>query len=171
MKHNFQYEYGRVVLCPLEEKDIEELRILRNSKRDCFLTQDIISAEAQKQWYSRYLQEENDFMFRIAKKENDIEFIGAIALYDINFTSKSAEFGRLIIDKQKCLEKGLGTEAVKAVTYFGFNVLKLDKIRAEVLKNNTPAIISYERAGYSIIDNSNKSVIFMEIDNPKKEFL
>ena len=168
MQHSYQCEYGRIMLCPLESQDIEELKILRNKKRKYFLTQDEISADSQREWYERYLQKANDYMFKIVRKGYDSEFIGAIALYDIDNLSKSAEFGRLIIDKDKCKEKGLGTEAVRAISLLGFNELKLSKIHAEVLQDNMAAIISYKRAGYEIIDDSRKDVFLMERVNVKE---
>ena len=55
MFHNLINHFEDIVLQPLEEKDIENLRLLRNKdeNRRCFLYQEIISKENQKKWYEK----------------------------------------------------------------------------------------------------------------------
>ena len=151
MRHNYEFEYKRILLKPLEKEDIEELRVLRNSERQWFLTQQEITKEGQEMWYQSYLNRENDIMFKITKKEDPEKFIGAIALYDINWDLGVSEFGRTVVDKAKVPEKGIGTEATKAVCQFGFEVLKLKKIVAVALKSNERIMKVYKRAGFYII--------------------
>lgn len=43
---------------------------------------------------------------------------------------------------------GLATEAVKEVTRFGFNELKLHRIQATVMPDNTPSLKVLEKAGF-----------------------
>ena len=128
MKHNHVFEYGRIILMPLEKADIEELRILRNSQKQFFISRHEIDSGAQEQWYEKYLKNPEDIMFKVVKKEKPEEFIGAIALYDIDWENMTSECGRTVIDKLKAPEKGIGMEATKAVCLFGFQVLKLNKI-------------------------------------------
>ena len=54
-----------IVLKSLEQKNIEDLRILRNKKenRKCFIYQNEITREEQEKWYKNYLKKENDIMF------------------------------------------------------------------------------------------------------------
>lgn len=151
MKHSYEFEYKRILLKPLEKEDIEELRILRNSERQWFVTQKEITQEDQGKWYQSYLNKENDIMFKIVKKDNPEKFIGAISLYGINPKIGIAEFGRTVVDKTKAPEKGIGMEATMAICQFGFEVLKLNKIAAEVLKSNERAIEVYKRAGFYIV--------------------
>lgn len=154
-------------MLPLEDEDIEELRKLRNSFRECFLTNDIISQEEQSSWFKKYLDKNNDIMFKIVKTEEPSNFIGAVALYDIDKKLKCAEFGRLIIDKEKCDENGLGAEATAAVSLFGFEILKLQKIYAEVFKNNIPAIKSYKKVGYTVEKEVDSNLYVMKLENHK----
>ena len=164
MKHNYSYEYKRILLKPLEKHDIEELRVLRNGTREFFVYQEIITQEKQQRWFEQYLQKDDDIMFKIVKAEKPEEFIGAIALYDIDPEKHKAEFGRIVIDKEKVSEKGLGQEAVEAITQFGFTILKLQEIVAEVLKDNQRALISDLRAGFTIVDE-NEELYFLKIKN------
>lgn len=162
MKHEYRFEYGRIVLEPLEESDIEQLRVLRNSQKQFFISQDEIESEAQKQWYERYLNNSRDIMFRVVKKENQKEFIGAIALYDIDSKKRTAECGRTVIDKAKAPEKGIGMEATKAACLFGFEVLGLQKIVGEVLKTNERIIKVDLRAGFQIV-GEDENLFFIEM--------
>jgi len=164
MKHNYSYEYKRIILNPLEKQDIEELRVLRNGAREFFVYQGIITPEKQQKWFEQYLQKDDDIMFKIVKAEEPEEFIGAVALYDIEPEKHQAEFGRIVIDKEKVSEKGLGQETVEAITQFGFTILNLRKIVAEVLKENQRALTSDLRAGFTIIDE-NEELYFLEIKN------
>ena len=162
MKHNHVFEYGRIIFMPLEKADIEELRILRNSQKQFFISRHEIDSGAQEQWYEKYLKNPEDIMFKVVKKEKPEEFIGAIALYDIDWENMTSECGRTVIDKLKAPEKGIGMEATKAVCLFGFQVLKLNKIVGEVLKTNERIIKVDLRAGFRIV-GENDNLYFIEM--------
>ncbi len=158
MKHSHHFEYGRVILSPLMEEDIEELRVLRNKEKLSFFTRQDIDRESQRNWYNRYLQRENDIMFKITHRDNPEEFIGAIAVYDINKTEKTAEVGRTVVDKSKMAETGIGLEATKGICLFSFVVLGVERITAQILKSNERILKVDTRAGFYIVgdhdDNS-----------------
>lgn len=162
MKHDYTFEFERIILKPLAIEDIEHLRILRNSQKQYFVSQYEIDSEAQKKWYNQYLDNPNDIMFKVIKKEKPDEFIGAIALYDIDWEKKTSECGRTVIDKKLAPEKGIGMEATKAVCLFGFDVLKLDKIVGEVLKSNERIIKVDTRAGFYIV-GEDENMFFIEM--------
>lgn len=151
MEHNYEFEGDRILLKPLLHEDIENLRLLRNELREFFVTQDIITVQQQEQWYQNYLKKENDIMFKVVMKDKPNIFIGAIAIYDINLESKIAECGRSIIDKRIAPEKGIGREATSLSCQFAFEVLKLKKTVAEVLKTNARNIIVVKRAGFRFV--------------------
>lgn len=151
MKHEFEFDFERIRLKPLEKEDIESLRLLRNQEKEYFATHQEITKENQEAWFESYLKKEDDIMFKIVKKDNPQEFIGAIALYDIDWKNKTSECGRTVVDKKKAPEKGIGMEATKAVCLFGFEVLKLERIIGEVLKSNERIIKVDQRAGFYII--------------------
>lgn len=151
MKHHYRFEFEDIILKPLEEADIENLRMLRNKEKRFFVTQDEIDSRAQKKWYQSYLGKKDDIMFKIVKKKEPDTFIGAIALYHIDRKKKEAEFGRLVVDKEAAPEKGVGLMATRAVCMFGFRILQLEKIICEALKNNGRALSIYDRAGFAIV--------------------
>ena len=151
MKHSYRFQYKRILLRPLEERDIEELRILRNKNRIFFNDSRIISPEQQKAWFQHYYDNENDIMFAVELLNRPNEFIGSIALYHIDRVAKVAEWGRTIIDKEKAPLKGLGVEANVAVGCIAFDQLGLKKITAEFLKFNEGARKIDTRAGAIIV--------------------
>lgn len=163
MNHTYRYEYGRIVLLPLEESDIENLRQLRNSLRQYFLSSNTIEKKSQAMWYEAYLKKDNDIMFKIVKATDETEFIGAIAVYDIDLEKGVAEVGRTVVDKVKAPEKGIGMEATKAVCKFSFDVLGIKKIVAEVLKSNERIIKVDQRAGFYITGEVDENTYAIEM--------
>lgn len=153
MKHSHHFEYGRVILSPLMEEDIEELRDLRNKEKFSFLTRQEIDRESQRNWYNRYLQKEDDIMFKITHRDHPNEFIGAIAVYDINVMEKTAEVGRTVVDKSKNAEPGIGLEATKGICLFSFVVLGIERITAQILKSNERILKVDTRAGFYIVSD------------------
>ena len=163
MKHNYIFEFGRVTLLPLEETDIEQLRVLRNKERQYFNSTKIITGEEQKNWYLTYLNRDDDIMFKVVRTGNEEEFIGAIAVYAINYKDATAEVGRTVIDKLKAPEKGIGMDATKAVCLFAFDVLKIKKIVATVLKNNERIIKVDTRAGFYVVGDADEESYAIEM--------
>lgn len=150
MIHSHRYEYGRVILMPLERNDIEKLRILRNKEREYFLFKGEIDEEAQRKWYESYLENERDIMFRISHRDKPDEFIGAIAVYNIDYDSRVAEVGRTVVDKEKNNEPGIGLDATKGICLFAFTVLGIERIVASILKSNERILRTDTRAGFYI---------------------
>ena len=170
MKHNYSSEYSKVIIKPLKIDQIEGLRTIRNKleNRVWFINSSEISQNDQQNWFKKYLEVNNDFMFSIYLRDNPKLFIGAVGIYNVDFVSLTAEFGRIVIDKSRIIEKGIGRDATISALKFGFKVLKLDSIYLEVYRENYRAINMYHSVGFEDIDNNNKSdLIRMEIANRK----
>ena len=131
MRHHYHLQHGRIILRPLEERDIEELRVLRNKNLEFFFDSVEITSEAQRAWYERYLQKEDDVMFAVERSDKPGEFIGAIAIYNINPQTGIAECGRTVLDKEKAPLKGIGTETTAAACHVAFSQMGVKKIVAE----------------------------------------
>ncbi len=167
MFHNLINHFEDIVLQPLEEKDIENLRLLRNKdeNRRCFLYQEIISKENQKKWYEKYLEVETDIMFS-AYLKNEENIIGYVALYNIDKSKKSCEFGRILVDKSKISQKGIGFQITKCLCEIGFQKLGVDMIYLEVFSDNIPALKTYEKAGFvekNRYEKDGKEIVYMEL--------
>lgn len=168
MRDNFQNKFEDIVLKLLEQKNIEDLRILRNKKenRKCFIYQNEITREEQEKWYKNYLKKENDIMFSAFISGVLEKPIGYAALYDIDKNSKKCEFGRIIVDKSRISKKGIGYQITKCLCEIGFEKLGLEMIYLEVFSDNIPAIKTYLKAGFvekNRYEKEGKEIIYMEL--------
>lgn len=159
MKHSYELKMDEIILKPLEKEDIEKLRILRNNLSIYFISQKQISKKEQQQWYNAYLKKDDDIMFKVVLADEDNEFVGAVALYDINREKKCAEFGRIIVDNKKVT--GIGVNIVQAICRFGYDMLGLEKIVCDVLKDNKRAIHIYEKVGFETVREDGR-LVYME---------
>lgn len=158
MKHNYTISTKSIQLLPLSHENSQNFRILRNREdnRNWFKSNSIISEEAQSAWYEKYLATPNEFMFSV-HDPNTMSFLGAIGLYDIDFQKKQAEMGRLLIDRKVVGGRGLGTEAVKAISKLAFTQLTLNRIYSEIYSNNLASIRALEKAHFQIRSNTTDS--------------
>lgn len=162
MEHSYSHKYNRIKIRPLEVHQIENLRILRNTHRHCFIYSDTITKEAQQKWYENYLLKPNDYTFSIFYEN---KWIGAASIY--NITGSSAEFGRLLIDRTATNERGLGLDATIGVCSIAFEQLNINKIHLQVYKDNISAYKTYIKAGFKVSgtseDSSGKILVDMEL--------
>ena len=166
MKHRLIRCFSHVILQPLEEKDIEPLRLLRNCERKWFNNSEEIDRETQQLWFKKYLQTENDYMFSVSEVKRPDLFIGAVALYNFNNEEQTCEFGRIVIDGDAATEKGLGFDTTVCACKIGFEQLGLQKIVLEVLSDNIRAVKTYHKAGFLIYGEANR-MLKMELMKDK----
>lgn len=165
MNHNYRIESSRLILSPLVKKDIEPLRILRNSNRRSFLNSGYIEKEAQEKWFCHYLQKDNDFMFSVALKSDPDTFIGSAALYDFSADGKVCEFGRIMIDKALAPCQGIGTEVTVLSCALAFDILNVNKIVLYVLESNIRARHIYSTAGFKLIEEQPEEILYWELSS------
>ena len=114
------------------------------------------SEEKERKWVREKL-EENAQVFSMIEK-NSGQFIGNIELMDVHGTA--AELGIAITAEKQ--ELGYGTEAIRAVTQYGMDVLGLERIFLKVFPDNVRAIHVYEKCGFHEYARTPEDV-FMEI--------
>ena len=73
--------------------------------------------------------------------------IGHCGLYYINWTSRTAEFGIYIGDKEY-RKGGYGSDALRTLISYGFNDLNMNRIWCEVYNNNEGALEVYKHVGF-----------------------
>ncbi len=100
----------------------------------------------------------NSQIFGIVDKKTD-KLIGNCSLFDVNHRSRKAELG-IFIGAKDYWNKGYGTEAVKLILDYGFNILNLQNIIIKVYEFNKRAIAVYQKAGFRIIGSRRESKIF-----------
>ena len=134
------------------------LRALRNSDKD-FLYKSINSPELvrynapyapihelnHEEWFQQILKDPRKRLFMI---ETEDHLVGTIQLFDINLVHRNAELSIRIVDA-KDRGKGIGNKAVFLLTEHAFKDLGLKRVWLRVFNNNSPAIKSYEKAGFT----------------------
>lgn len=164
MRNEYSALLEPIRLVPLSAEDSEKMRVLRNRNRHCFVYSGEIGKKAQAAWYESYLNRPDDYMFSVIYEPAGA-WIGAVGFYDI--ADGEAEFGRLLVDGAAVGKRGLGVIVTKAACQIGFEQMGLHRIRLEVYADNTAAIKTYERAGFSRFgeykDDTGRPMLRMEI--------
>ena len=139
-----------IELRPLSENDYsnEYLMWLENEEINRYL---------ETRWEEQTEQKIRSFLRSMESSENNILYgmildqkhIGNIKIGPINWNHMTAEVG-YFIGSRDAWGKGLATEAVRRVTEFGFEELKLNKCNAGVYSGNPGSIRVLEKAGYTL---------------------
>lgn len=149
-KRNIEPIVGvQILLRMLDESDLPMTLEWRNQNhvRKWFFTTDIISNDQHRRWFERYKELADDFVF-VIEQLLPHRPIGQVALYNVDWIAKRAEFGRLMIGVAEVTRQGFGTAATdllvtEALTHWG-----LDEVYLEVLVDNAPARSVYARCGF-----------------------
>ncbi len=100
--------------------------------------------------------------------------VGNIKLGPISWVDRNAEYGRLLGDVA-ARSKGYGSEAVRMILRYAFEVLNLHKVFATCLASNKAAIRSNEKNGLSVeatikekryVEGHYEDVVYMGINKP-----
>jgi RimJ/RimL family protein N-acetyltransferase len=153
----------------LEESDLEMTLGWRNRDdiRKWFITQNIISPERHKNWFSNYKNKVDDFIFVIESKAHENSPVGQVSLYNIDYQLRKGEFGRLMIGESLAAGKGLAKEATRLIIQYAFEILQLDEVYLSVLAENERAIQLYKSCGF-FVQSKDETMIQMSIKNPKR---
>ena len=122
------------------------------SEKEHFAFIQILKTEKTKQFYL------------VANKD---KYIGVIYFTNINMIGKAAEFG---IYSNPTI-RGKGKILMNSICEYGFNVLKIDKLTAEVFKANEKAIRLYSKFNFQKTDRkivNSQEIICMELKNKNK---
>ncbi len=88
----------------------------------------------------------NAAFFAIVRKEDGL-LIGDCGLFDASPENRGATLGIQIGDKT-CWEGGYGTDTMRTLCRFGFDVMNLHRIDLHALASNERAIHVYEKIGF-----------------------
>ncbi len=158
----------RIQLRLLAEADLPMTLQWRNQDdiRRWFIHSGIITPEQHQAWFERYSHREDDFVFIIEEQGHLCRPIGQVALYNIDWLKKQAEFGRLLIGEKEARGKGLAGLATKLLLAFAFDHFDLNEVILEVFNNNTPAITIYRQCGFQCAGKHDR-LVKMSLLNPK----
>jgi len=133
---------------------------------DTFMQFNIVN---EKQWIQDMLKK-GEPAFAIVKNDTD-EMIGSISLMEVKVSCGSATVG-ILIGEAENRGKGYGTEAMKLIVGYGFDVLNLHNIMLCVYDFNEGAYKSYLRVGFKefgrrrgayYLNNKRHDAIYMDI--------
>lgn len=139
----------RLFLRLMEEADFPSVVEWRNKKRiqDNFIYREKFTLEGQKKWQETMIDTGKVVQFMICEKEKDLRAVGCVYFRDIDMDEKSAEYG-IFIGEDDALRKGYGDETADLAVKYAKDTMGLKKLILRVFSFNTPAIRSYEHAGF-----------------------
>jgi len=138
-------------LSPIDGSYAEKVAQWSNDLELSLLTGDIsdmITVELQRQ-YLENMNNPGRYGFYILDAEGS-EVIGIVRLMRVNLVGRSAVAG-IFIGEKDVRGKGIGTEAANLLLDFGFNVLNLRNIMAEVFSFNKASLKICEKCGFKEI--------------------
>lgn len=148
---------GQIEMRSIELRDIEHLRLWKNSHKEFFFNKNEISTIDQFNWFSQFIEKKDDHMFIIENENSEIGCIGARILN--NFV----DVYNVILGDKSFKGKHIMTYAMEALIAI-CNLLYVDKpVFVKVLKSN-PAINWYMKLGFVKIDDA-EDYIQMEYNN------
>lgn len=140
---------NRIKIKSLEVKDVYEM--LNWGKHQDPLFKDYnfpeLSDEEIVKWYNYRTQQRNTKCFSVIDGQD--RMIGYINIRNIRRIWKSARLG--IVFDPDILNKGYGTEAIKLLLDYFFNIMKMKTMYLDVAKFNKRAIKCYEKCGFRTI--------------------
>lgn len=139
----------QIRLRAIEEQDQPLLLAWRNDPQVYrhFFEHEPTSLAMQERWFARFL-ERGDEKFWIAETLADPRPVGTIALVGIDWRSRHAEMGRILVYPPDARGAGVGREMCRLALEYGFAHLNLNRIFCEVFADNAPAIALYRRLGF-----------------------
>ena len=117
-------------------------------------TSKIFNIVSENDWISNTLKN-GDYIFSIIRKSDD-SLIGNIGFNEINNIDRTATLGIFIGDADN-QNKGYGSEAIRALIKYGFDVLNLNNIDLHVFDFNERAIACYKKVGFKEYGRRHKS--------------
>ena len=150
----------RIYLSPISLEDAERYAAWLN---DFSVTRFLTLASAQVT-----LQGEREALVNLSKEQTYAivergkdELLGNCGLFAIDAVHRSAEVGIFIGDEAR-RGKGYGTEALRLLCDYGFNVLNLRSIRLRTYAFNERALASYRKAGFKDAGRLRKAHYYAE---------
>ncbi len=163
-------ESSNLIFRPITAGDTDMVLKWRNSDfvREHFLYRETITRSDHEHWLKTRVETGEVRQFVIVEKSTG-RSIGSVYFKDIDKAVGSAEYG-IFIGEESARGLGYGNETAGAMVSYFFNDLKGERLYLRVLKDNIPAIRSYENAGFKRIEGSDlDNVQFMEIIRNDKE--
>lgn len=103
--------------------------------------------EVTTKWYESYIMGSDDVAWFTVYERSTLQPIGWSELMQIDFQSRTAEFG-IMIGEESARGKGYGTEVARLTLDYGFTALGLHNIHLTCHSFNIGGLRAYEKAGF-----------------------
>jgi RimJ/RimL family protein N-acetyltransferase len=158
MKYFKKITGQKVYLAPINLGDAEKYTEWLNDLEvsiNLTMAPQIISLEKEKETLERLSKEQYVFSIVTLDKE---ELIGNCGLMGVNLIHRTAELG-IFIGNKNYWGKGYGSEAIKLLLDFAFNLLNLNSVLLRVHSFNKRALKCYEKCGFKEIGRRREAFI------------
>ena len=145
LKFYIDFDNTIITIRSIELKDIENLRIWKNSNKKYFFHNSDISKEQQIAWFNNFTTIENDYMFVVEKEDISFGCMG-VRLFDNKWDAYN-----IILGKSEFGGHGYMSKCFNTILLFAYNMHNLP-ITLKVLKHNT-AVKWYLNIGFEIISS------------------
>lgn len=135
--------------------DLENLRAWKNAHRMFFFHQEEIQPIQQEQWYSRYLQCSEDYMFIVEAEGHAVGCMGIRLLAD------GWDVYNVILGVTEYAGRGIMARAFQLMLQFASD-RKHQPINLNVLKQN-PAIGWYQKNGFQITSDGGGHFVMLHV--------
>ena len=146
MKPRWCASYKHVTVRPIEEDDIEKLRLWRNDQEIKRFLSPIpeITKEMQQDWYHSYLKDPNIITYAIDERSELNRMVGTVSIYDFN--GDIARAGKTIVGDPDARGKNIGYLGETLALYIGYQKMGISKYLTEVHEEN----IASQKMAYKI---------------------
>lgn len=141
-----------VGLRAIEKKDLPQLMQWRNNPelRKYFRETDEINLVNQEKWFESVISKNSVHkMFSIVKLDTN-ELMGACGLCYIDWINRSADFSIYLGFDDLYIDSLYAVEAAKLMKDYGFDVLNLHRLWAEIYSIDKPKMKFFDTLGFSL---------------------
>lgn len=145
-----KYESERLYLSPLSVDDYPTLTRWINDESlssGLGLFKANTTELNEKEWIESVCKK-GEYNFAVVRKEDDV-LLGVYGLEINDEVARRFHIGGFIGEKEN-RGKGYGTEALKLITKFAFEILNAETVFSDIFSFNEASIKSAQKAGYSI---------------------
>ena len=136
----------------IEKKDLSQLMQWRNNPelRKFFRETDEINSINQEKWFESIIAKNSIHkMFSIIKLDTN-ELMGACGLCYIDWVNRSADFSIYLGYDNLYIDEKYAVEAAKLMRNYGFNVLNLHRLWAEIYSIDEPKKNFFDILGFTL---------------------
>ena len=139
----------KISLNVLTKEDLSTLLVWINDRDQVLFNAPYkpVHENQHKEWFETIQHRNDTVIFGIRLREANT-LIGTCQLHSINYVHRNAEL-QIRIGEVAQRGHGYGKEAVKLLLDFAFKDLNLNRVYLHVFSNNTAAIQTYKKAGFS----------------------